>query len=167
MRTQKYKFRLTEKKRAELFNIVNDCTNSRQQITRAEILLEVDNLYYFSCELRPQDIIATRCGVSTTTVYKVSKKYMEEGLQSAVSRKKREKQPVTPILTTEKEAEIIALASREPPEGYKRWTLRLLEKSAREHGIAEHISDTTIGRILKKHKMSLVKVRHIIDAITI
>ena len=157
MRTQKYKFRLTEKKRAELSNIINDGTCSKQQITRAEILLEVDNLYYFCNALRPQDIIASRCGVSTTTVYIVSKQYMEEGLQTAISRKKWEKPPVAPILTAEKETEIIALGVSEPPEGCKRWTLRLLEKNARELGIAEHISDTTIGRILKKHKMNLVK----------
>ena len=157
MRTQKYKFRLAEKTKAELSKIITDGTCSRQQITRAEILLEVDNLYYIRSELRPQDIIASRCGVSTATVYKVSKRYSEEGLQAATSRKKREKPPVAPTLSAEKEAEIIALAGSAPPEGCRRWTLRLLEKSAAEQGITGRVSDTTIGRILKKHKMSLQK----------
>jgi len=157
MRTQKYKIRLTEKKRAELFNIINGGTCSKQEITRAEILLEADDLYYLRSELRPQHIIASRCGVSTTTVYKVSKQYAEGGLYTATSRKKREKPPVAPTLSAEKEAEIIALASSEPPKGYRRWTLRLLEKNAAELGIADHISDTTIGRILKKHNMCTVK----------
>ena len=152
MRVQKYKFKLTDIERTELSKIINDSTCSKKQKTRAEILLEVGNLYYFPNECRPQETIASRCGVSTTTVYKVSKQYVEEGLHAAISRKKREKPPVAPSLSAEIESKIITLAKGTPPEGYKRWTLRLLEKTVTDLGIAEHISDTTIGRLLKKHQ---------------
>ena len=149
MRTQKYKFRLTEKQRTEIQDIINIGDMSTEQRTRAEILLASDDLYYFRSMYSPQEIIASRCGVSTTTVYKVCKKYVEGGLNAAINRKKREKPPVASEITAEIETKIVALAYSAPPDGYKRWTLRLMEKKVNELGIAEHISDTTIGRILK------------------
>jgi len=53
------------------------------------------------------------------------------------------------------EARIIALSCSEPPAGYRRWTLRLLEAKVVELGIVEAISDNTIGRLLKKRHSSL------------
>lgn len=156
MKPQKYKIRLTEKERTELEKKVNEGIYTKKQITRAEILLEQDNFYYFNSRYRPQEIVAARCDVSTTTVYKVSKQYLEEGLNAAIIRKKREKPPVASILTAESEGRIVTLANSDPPEGYKRWTLRLLEKKINESGIVGHISYTTIGRILRKHQMDHV-----------
>ena len=153
MKPQKYKFRLTEDERAELTDMLSKSHLSKKQIKRADILLELDNLYYLQCWLRPQDIVASCCDVSTTTVYNVSKQYVEEGLAATITRKKREKPPVAPIASSETEAKIIALATSVPPQGCNRWTLRLLEKEAVKLGIVDNISDTTIGRILKKHQI--------------
>ena len=50
----------------------------------------------------------------------------------------------------EKEARLIALACSEPPKGYVRWTLRLLEEKVVELKIVDKASDNTIGRVLKK-----------------
>jgi hypothetical protein len=55
------------------------------------------------------------------------------------------------------EARIIALACGNPPKGFSRWTLRLLETKTVELGIVDHISDNTIGRLLKKHRLNLIK----------
>ena len=155
MKTQKYKFRLSDAERAELLNIIDGSTHAKEQIKRANILLEMDWFYYFRSWHRPQDCVASRCEVSTTTVYKVSKQYKEEGLHAAVYRKVRNKPPTEPVATNEQEALIIDLARNAPPDGKKRWTLRMLEKETVELGIAERISDTTIGRILKKHQINL------------
>ena len=46
---------------------------------------------------------------------------------------------------------MIALACSKPPQGRARWTLRLLEKKVVELKIVERASDSTIGRVLKKH----------------
>jgi hypothetical protein len=93
--------------------------------------------------------------VSTALIYKVSRQYVEEGLEAVLERKKRERPPVQPIVTGEVEARIIALSCGEPPAGYSRWTLRLLEKKTVELGIVPTISDNTIGRLLKKRRLSL------------
>jgi len=157
MRPQKYKFKLSLQERTVLQNMLNEGTLTDKQTRRVEILIEMDNLYYIRCEIRPQDIIASRCGVSTTTVYSVCKKYVEEGLNAVIYRKKRVKPPVVSAITKENEAEIIAMACSEPPYGKERWTLRLLEKKTVDLGIVERVSDTTIGRILKKHQIDLTK----------
>ena len=161
MKPQKYKVRLNDKERTILQGIINQGTHTAKQIKRAEVLLELDQFYYFACEFRPQDIVASRCGVSTTTVYNISKQYVEEGLQAAINRKAREKPPVASIVTSEKAARIIALASSAPPEGHSRWTLRLLENKVTELGEVGRISDTTIGRHFKKNQINLRKTGQI------
>ena len=157
MKPQKYKVRLLEEERTELLNILIDETRSAKQKTRANVLLGLDWHYYSKPWIRPQECIASQCGVSTTTVYTISKQYVEEGFHAAINRKKRREPPVASILTSEKEAKIIALACSTPPEGYTRWTFRLLEMKAAEVGGIGRISDTTIGRVLKKYNVRLMK----------
>ncbi|MHB9294089.1 hypothetical protein Holit_03215 [Hollandina sp. SP2] len=63
--------------------------------------------------------------------------------------KKRETPPVPAKVTGEIEAKTIALSCGEPPVGYGRWTLRLLEERSKvELGI--ELSDTTIRSVVKK-----------------
>ena len=66
-----------------------------------------------------------------------------------MSRKKRSSPP-SRIFDGAAEARLIALACSQPPEGYTRWSLRLLEKRVVELGIVESASDTPIHRVLKK-----------------
>jgi len=98
--------------------------------------------------------IAGHCEVSAGLVSLVAKQYVQEGFETAINRKKRETPPIKPIVTGEIEARIIALACSAPPEGYSRWTTRLLENKVVELGIIDHISDTTIYRTLKKRNCS-------------
>ena len=157
MKTQKYKVELTDVEVEKLSEIVNNGAPNKQKVKRAKILLQLNNLNYHPIphRLGPQEIIANRCDVNTATVYKISKKFSEEGLEATLNRKKSENPPRKSILTGEIEARIIALACSEAPEGYSRWTLRLLEEKVVELGIIDEISDTTIGRLLKKQSLNL------------
>jgi transposase len=103
-----------------------------------------------------QETIAEQLRTTTATIYNVSKQFVEEGLDTALHRKQRETPPIQPIATGEIEARIIALACSEPPKGRTRWTLRLLEEKVIELQIVDAISDNTIGRLLKKHHLSLI-----------
>jgi transposase len=94
--------------------------------------------------------IAERCRCNTVLVYRVSKQYVKEGLERALNRKKRETPPVPPKVTGEVEAKVIALSCSEPPEGYSRWTLRLLEERSKAV-LGIKLAYTTIGSILKKN----------------
>jgi hypothetical protein len=64
-------------------------------------------------------------------VYMVSKQYVQQGLERVLHRKKRETLPVPAKVTGEVEARIIAASCSGPPEGYSRWTLRLLEERSK------------------------------------
>ena len=153
MRTPKYEVKLSGAERAMLDDILKKGVHASRKIRRVNILLSLDDLNhcYPNPKYKPNhEDIATRWGVSPSTVYSISKKFAEEGLEAALTRKERETPPITPIVTGDIEARIIALACGEPPEGYSRWTLRLLETKVVELGIMEQVSDTTIYRVLKK-----------------
>ncbi len=92
---------------------------------------------------------------SHTTVQNIRASYVERGLDATLTRKKREVPPVAPKVTGEVEAKIIALAGSEPPEGYSRWTVRLLAERIAESGIVPEISPSTVHRTLKKANFSL------------
>jgi len=84
----------------------------------------------------------------------VRKQLVEEGFEAALSRKQRATPAVARIFDGEKEAKLIALACSKPPKGRARWTLRLLENKVVELKIVERASDSTIGRVLKKHSQA-------------
>jgi hypothetical protein len=67
-----------------------------------------------------------------------------------LQRKRRETPPVPPKATGELEARVIALACGKVPEGYARWTLRLLADKCAELRYGDAMSYTTISSILKK-----------------
>lgn len=80
---------------------------------------------------------------------KVSKDYAERGVdvQDTITRKKRALPPVAPIVTSEVEARLIALACSEPPEGYDRWSVRLPGKHVALVKDIPDLDHSTIGRV--------------------
>ncbi|NRA47950.1 MAG: helix-turn-helix domain containing protein [Phaeodactylibacter sp.] len=92
--------------------------------------------------------------VSYPTVLRWAKHYREGGL-SFLQDKPRSGRPVG--LSAEQKAQITAIACSEPPEGYARWSLRLLADRIIELNLVEHISHTEVGRILKKMNCSLTE----------
>ena len=89
------------------------------------------------------DEIAQAYAVSTKKVEFVRKRFVEEGLEAALSRR-----PVTNIhrrkVTGEEEAHLIALCCSQAPEGHSRWTLRMLADKMVELDMVESISHETI-----------------------
>ena len=89
---------------------------------------------------------------------KTSRAYAERGgdVEDTITRKKRLSPPVPSVVTGEVEARLIKLACSTPPEGYSRWSLRLLEK---HDALIEDVPDldhSTIGRVLKKRNCVLI-----------
>ena len=96
----------------------------------------------------PPARIAEILQVGTGTVYNLQRRYLKEGLESALTEKPRSGKP--PVITGEMKARITALACSDAPEGHARWTLRLLADKAVEFGLVDAISYKTCGEILKK-----------------
>jgi transposase len=91
--------------------------------------------------------------VSIVTLSKWAMKYRETGLQ-VLQDKPRSGRPIE--IDGEQRAKVTALACSDPPEGYAKWTLRLLADKAVELGYCEHISHTEVATILKKTNSSLI-----------
>lgn len=153
MKTKKYKVYLNEEQQKELEEITKRGKHPASIVKRAYILL---NLNENNGTVQNQEEIAKRLSTTTATIYNVSRQFAEEGLQATISRKMRKTPPIQSKITGDIEAKIIALACSEPPKGRTRWTLRLLEEKVVELQICDAISDNTIGRILKKHHLSLI-----------
>jgi transposase len=152
MKGKTFHVHLTKDEEKRLEDIVSTGSHPARQITRARILLllnEGEDREGKTVKVPEQREIAERCRCHTDTVYKAGKQYVEEGLERVLKRKKRETPPVPAKVTWEVAAKIIALSGSEPPIGYSCWTLRLLEERSKvELGI--ELSDTTIRSVLKK-----------------
>ena len=84
------------------------------------------------------------------------KRLVEDGIDFAIQRKKREKPPIAKIFDGEFEAKLIALACTKAPEGRNRWTVRLLADKIVELEIAPTVSFMTVHNVLKKTNLNLI-----------
>lgn len=152
MPSLKYVIELSTQDKAELIDIVTKGKSPARTILRANILLASDRRNERHMTVSE---ISKAYHTTPTTVQTVRTSYCEKGLEATINRKKRETPPVPAKVTGEVEAHVIALACGEPPEGYSRWTLRLLADKTVELGYIESISHVTISTILKKTNLSL------------
>jgi hypothetical protein len=149
---QKYIVKLPESERLQLKELVSCGEASARQIRRAYILLKSDsNAGGPSWDYRS---ICNAYDVSPLTVYNVRKNYCQGGLERAILRKKPDR-VYERRLDGEGEAHLIALACSEAPDGYDRWSLRLLKDRLIRLEIVENISHETIRQTLKKTNLSL------------
>ncbi len=118
-------------------------------IARARVLLELDENARVVPDRR---VVAERVGVSEQTVYLIAKRFTESGgdVEDVIHRRKRATPPVPAKVTGDVQARVIALACTRPPEGFDRWSLRLLEKHVALTDGIPPLDHSTIGRALKK-----------------
>jgi transposase len=91
--------------------------------------------------------------IHENTVSRIKNKYLKEGLNSALNDKPRPGQPKK--YGSKEEAEIIALACSDPPEGRKAWTVRLMAEHLKDKKGMETINRETVRLVLKKTKLNL------------
>lgn len=148
----KYVIELSEADRKYLEDIVKKGVSSAKTILRANILLASDQNNKRHMTVAE---IANVYHVSPTTVQNIRASYTSRGMEATLTRKKRETPPVPAKVTGDVEARIIALTKNDPPEGYSRWSLRLLADKCVELNYMDSVSHTTIARVLKKMNLSL------------
>ena len=93
---------------------------------------------------------AAAFGVAVRSIESLRQRYVEEGLDAALERKRQVRPSVESMFDGEKEARLIALACGPKPEGRVRWTLELLAERVVSLQIVERCSPQTIMRTLKK-----------------
>src|SRR5438132_9652564 len=149
---KKYVVRLSGEEREQLEALIRKGKSPAQRLLKARILLKADVSKAGDGWSDSRIIKALETSVSM--VYRVRKQLVEEGFEAVLSRKQRTTPAVPRIFDGEKEARLIALACSKPPKGRTRWTLRLLENKVVELNIVDRASDSTIGRVLKKHSQA-------------
>ena len=144
-----YHVKLSADEREYLTKLISSGQERARKLARARILLKVDAGY-------KDETIGQAIDVSLATVHRVRKRFAQEGLEAAINRRPPNR-TYQRILDGRAEAHLIALACGDPPEGYGRWTLRLLAEQlvVLEEVDVESVSYETIRRTLKKTNLSL------------
>lgn len=146
---------LTEADRDELVRLTTTGVHPASMIRRARVLLALDTS---RGEIDLKEVIAARLEVSGETLRLVAKRFADTGgdVHATIGRKKPPGPPVPSPVTGEVEARLIALACTAPPEGFSRWSLRLLEKHVALVDDIPDLDHSTIGRVLKKRSFVLI-----------
>ena len=147
----KYRVTLTAEERETLQRLVKKGNTAGYRMRHAHMLFALDEIpangHWTDAK------IGDAYGARQQPVGVLRKRFVEEGFEAAVGRKKRETPPKIKI-DGEAEAKIIALSCSQVPEGRARWTLKLLANKVVELEILDSISDHAIGDLLKKTKLS-------------
>lgn len=153
-RPKEFTVRLRAGDRAKLTRVVSSGRHPARMITRARVLLALDEAHGSAPDRR---VVAEQLGTSESTVYLVAKAFATRGgrVEDVIARKKRATPPVEAKVTGDVEARLIALACTAPPPGRARWTLRLLERQVALTEGMPPLDHSTIGRVLKRGRLSL------------
>jgi transposase len=132
---------LSDEERQELHALVRRGSERARRINRAHVLMMAD-------DGRPDSEIAAALHTGESTVQRVRRRFVEDGLHGALNEATR----IGGVrkLTGEQAAHVVALACSTPPDGRREWTMQLLADRVVALGMAERISDETIRRTLKR-----------------
>lgn len=153
----KYTVTLTRDERLELKEIASKGKHKSQKLLNALILLgcdEGDSQDRRSTNEEITQILKT----SMRKIERVKKRFVEEGLDIALNGRKGTR-VYKKTIDGDFEAHLIALSCNEPPEGFSRWSLRLLADKVGELNYIDKISHESIRRVLKKRTQALATQR--------
>jgi len=147
---KKYIVTLSEEERNALGEITSKGQQKSQKILNALILLGCDEGDFQTGRSTNEDM-ARVLNISMRKIDRVKKRFVEEGFDVALNRKKSSR-VYAKKTDGDFEAHLIALSCSEPPEGFARWSLRLLADKVVELNYIDSISHESIRRVLKKTK---------------
>lgn len=147
---KKYIVTLTEAEREMLKETISRRSPKSSVVLNAQILLAAD-----TCESNLPDVaISGRYHVSPVTVQRIREKFVLHGVEIALNGLPRGPHSRTIKIDGDVEAHLAQLSCSEVPEGYNKWTLRLLADKAVELNYVESISHEGVRLALKKTKSS-------------
>lgn len=145
---KKYIVTLSKEERDTLREITFKGIHKSQKILNAQILLGCDEGEY-QTERSTNEEIARVLGTSMRKIDRVKKRFVMEGMEAALTKKKGSRVYEKKI-DGDFEAHLVALSCSEPPEGFSRWSLRMLADKVVELGYIDSISHEAVRGILKK-----------------
>jgi len=150
---KKYIVTLTKEEREVLGGLVSKGKHQSQKILNALILLDCDTGDYQTNRSKNEEI-ARVLNISMRKIDRVKKRFVEDGFDAALDKKKTER-VYEKKADGEFEAHLIALSCSDPPEGFARWSLRLLADKMVELNYIDSISHEAVRRVLKKTNSNL------------
>ena len=106
--------------------------------------------------------IATATGSSTSTVGRVRRNYCERGLEVALSELPRP--GAAPKLSSRQQQRVVAMVCSDPPEGYARWSIRLLTQEATRKGIISGAGRECVRLVLHQHGLKPWREKNVVRA---
>jgi hypothetical protein len=150
---KKYIVTLTEDEREVLGKLTSKGKHKSQRILNALILLGCD-VGEFQTKRSTNEEMARVLNISMKKIDRVKKRFVEDGIEITLNGKKGSR-IYAKKADGDFEAHLVALSCTDPPEGFARWSLRLLADRVVELEYIDSVSHETVRRILKKTKSSL------------
>jgi transposase len=154
----RYRVKLSKEEVEELTKIINKGSHSTQAFKAACILLNSDEGNY-SLGKMTNEKVSKVLKISMKTIDRVKKRFIEEGLDSVLNRRPSSR-VYDKKIDGEAEAKLVSLCCSVPPEGFAKWSLRLLADTMVELQYVESISHVSVGKVLKKTNCSLGKLKN-------
>jgi hypothetical protein len=150
---KKYIVTLSEDERKKLTELTGKGKHRSQTILNALILLGCDT-GEFQTEHLTNEEMSRVLNISMRKIDRLKKRFVEEGFDAALDRKKGTRIYVKKT-DGDFEAHLIALSCSQPPDGFVRWSLRLLADKVVELQYIDNISHESVRRILKKRNQTV------------
>jgi len=149
---KKYIVTLSKEEREYLTKIVSKGAHKSQKVLNALVLLGCDE-GDFQEKRSTNAEISRILKIGMRKIDRVKKRFIEEGLDITLNGKKGSR-IYTKKADGDFEAHLIALSCSDPPEGFSRWSLRLLADKVVELDYIDNVSHETIRQVLKKTKLN-------------
>ena len=150
---KKYVVTLTQDERRQLSTIASKGKNRSQTVVNALILLACDDGEFQETRSINQTISSV-LQISMRKIDRLKRRFIEDGLEAALNGRPTQRQ-YTKKADGDFEAHLVALSCSQPPEGFARWSLRLLADQVVAFDYIDEVSYETIRRVLKKTNLSL------------
>lgn len=146
-----YTYTLTDDERSELKALLTRGKAAAVRLTRARIILKAESAPT-GPGLTDAEVVKA-LDVGHRTVGRIRQRVCEDGPLAALTPRPSSR-VYDKLMDGKAEAHLIALACGEAPEGYGRWTLRLLAERMVALEYIPHISYEAVRRTLKKTSLS-------------
>jgi transposase len=140
----RYRVELSQPERDELGALLSGGRHAVRKLKRAQILLAAD-------AGAADEAIAATLGVSGSTIYRTTRRFVEANLEGALSEAPRP--GAMRKLSGKQEALLVATACSKPPPGRARWTLELLAGEMVTLTEHEDLSRETVRRRLAENDL--------------
>ena len=150
---RKLRVRLSWRHRKKLKELVRAGVQSVRVVRRALVLTQLDR-----GDTASQ--VAAGLQLSEKAVREIGWRYKEQGLERALYDKRRP--GARPLLENDERQRIVAMVCSNPPEGYARWTVRLIAEEAVKRKLVPRVGRETVRILLQHHDLQPWREKNVV-----